>query len=192
MELMEVRDGLRTVQFKGEKLSESDTEKQLPAGASWPDDIDPKDWKSHLRWIRMELFAVAPDPAIGLPDGGYFYHIERQTVCYHVHQPSCGWKGVPKLAGSIKDTDLLPCPLCRPPMLWDPDPEDPDYVLLLVDPMLTVDVEPVRHDLIREATAEGLVYKVESPKLTQPAALLLEIARERDPAIAAVFRTSRA
>lgn len=192
--MLEVRDGLWTVQFKGTLMAQTDTEKQLPFGMSWYD-VEPKDIKSYLRWVEMDIHYVEAGQEgddIRLPEGGYFYHVVHHTVCYHTHPPGCAWRGVPKAASTI-DFDLLPCRECSPPMVWEQWPADPEDPELLCDESLLVDVEPVRHDLFREATAEGLVRRVEGRWLTMPASLLLEIAMQHELGadIAAVFRNKR-
>jgi hypothetical protein len=188
MTMLEVRDALWTVEFKGERVARTDTEKRLPRNLAW-EDVDPKDVRSYLRWVEMEIFSVEPgqdDEQVGLPLGGYFYHVVHHTVCYHTSPPDCGWKGVPFTAGSA-DADLLPCRECNPPMLYDPNSPDLADPVLLTAPDLVVDVEPVRHDLYRLATPRELVARIKGKWLTMPASMLLEIARKNDPAINAVF-----
>jgi hypothetical protein len=194
----EVRDGMWTVEFKGELIASHTTELRhsadqvLPPGVDWSD-VSPDDAKSYLRWVEMELYRVEPDQEdelIRLPDGGYFYHVAHQTVCYHRHDAPHRFQGVPKLAGSTQ-IDLLPCKECDPPLLWDPQPEDPDDPQLLCDPQLSVDVEPVRHELFRAETPRAIVEKVHGRRVTVPAQHLLEKARNNDPQIRAVFARPR-
>ena len=195
----QVRDGMFTVEFKGELIAEHDTFLKLPPEVNW-DEISVSDAKSYLRWVEMELYRVAPgqeddpdkDPGeqIRLPDGGYIYHIGRQTICYHRHEAPHRYQGVPKLAGST-DTQLLPCRECQPPLIWDPWPEDADHVQLLCDPKLVVDVEPVRHETFRDETIRGIIGKIHGKFLTVPANLLLEKAVDADPQVRAVFARPR-
>ena len=188
----ETRDGMWTFEFKGRLIADHTTELKPPRDPDWNwDDVSFDDARSYLRWVEMELYQVEPGQAddedrIRLPDGGYFYHVAHQTVCYHKHLAPHRFQGVPRLAGST-DIDLLPCKECNPPLLWDPHPDDPENPQLLCDPQLWVDVEPVRHELFRAETPRGIADKIHGKRLTVPAQHLLEKATSADPAFRAVF-----
>jgi hypothetical protein len=198
--LHEVRDGLWPVQFHGTQLAVSTTERKMPEGRSWRT-LTAWEKKAVGRWVEMELYLVdagQPDPLgrIGLPDGGYLYHVIGQSLIYHTAGSACN-AGVPAQAGNT-EIDVLPCWNCRPapPLLWDwPGPDrDPDgkRASLLVPPAMTVDLESPRHTLKRAVTAPDLVRLVIDRQLSTPAQRLLEMAQEQDTRIAEVFSTPAA
>jgi hypothetical protein len=193
--LHEVKDGLWPVRFEGTQLAVSTTERKMPDGKTWRQ-LTPWEKKAVGRWVEMELYAVPggqddPDGRIGLPDGGYLYHIIGQSLIYHAPGSACN-QGVPVHAGNT-EIDVLPCWNCRPapPLLWDwPGPEsDPDgkKAALLVPTASSVDLESPRHTLKRAVHAPDLVRLVIDKQLSTPAQRLLEIAQEQDERIAAVF-----
>jgi hypothetical protein len=188
MATLEVMSGMWTVEFEGTKVAGSDSKKTMPPGLVWSN-VDPRDARSYLRWVEMALYKVAPGQDgehIELPDGGYFYTVVHQTVCYHRHPSPCDYKGVPKERKTLADLTVLPCPECRPLPVWEPDPED-DTMEVIADPDGLAELEPVRYELYRDETPLAAVRRVTGKRLTVPAGLLLEIARQNDPAIRAVF-----
>lgn len=198
--LHEVRDGLWPVRFEGFKFPPSTTERKMPDGKKWRD-LTPWEKRAVGRWVEMELYIVEPgqdDPEgrIGLPDGGYLYHIVGQSLIYHARGSLCN-AGLPTTAGNT-EIDVLPCWNCRPAplLLWDwPGPEaDPDgkRASLLVPPSTVVELESPRHTLKRAATARELVKIVIDRQLSTPAQRLLEMAQELDPRIAEVFSSPAA
>lgn len=189
----EVMDGLWPVTFEGTQLAAAATERDMPPGAHW-EDLDEYTKKAVSRWVRMALYKVEPgqdDPMgrIRLPGGGYFFHIVGESLIYHVQDSACN-AGVPVRANGT-GPDVLPCWKCRPPMLWKWDPyADPDAdraALMVPDGDMIVDLESPRHTLRRSETAAGIVERVIDKRMSSPAQRLLEIAREKDPDIEAVF-----
>lgn len=195
-----VRDGLWPVHFQGTQLAVSTTERKLPEGRTWRS-LSVWEKKAVSRWVEMELYLVdpgQPDPIgrIGLPDGGYLYHVIGQSLVYHSLTSSCN-AGVPVQAGNT-EIDVLPCWDCRPalPLLWDwaGADRDPDgkRASLLVPPDMSVSLESPRHTLKRAVTASDLVRLVIDRQLSTPAQRLLEIAQEQDGRIAEVFSSPAA
>jgi hypothetical protein len=191
----EVRDGMWTVRFRGVQLSVSTTERKMPDGRSWAS-LSAWDKKAIGRWVEMELYTVEPgqddpDGRIGLPDGGYLYHIIGQSLIYHTTGSACN-SGVPVIAGKT-EIDVLPCWNCRPapPLLWDwaGAERDPDgkRASLLVPETYSVDLESPRHTVKRAVLAPEIVRLVIDKQLSTPAQRLLEVAQERDQNIAEVF-----
>jgi hypothetical protein len=92
--MLEVRDGLKPVQFEGTLLARVRTE-------------TPR----RPRWVEFELYCSEPNKS--LPNGGYLIHIIGQSVVYHRHESACN-TGVPHRAADLPD-DAEPCDVCRPP-----------------------------------------------------------------------------
>lgn len=186
----EVIDGLRVVAFTGREIASASTQRQMPEGRTW-NTLSAFEKKTLSRWVEMELYVVDagqddPGDLIRLPGGGYFFHVIGQSLLYHAHNSVCN-NGVPVRA-SETEVDVVPCPDCRPPLLWDwHEPQDPEDAVLLTEPGLEVDVETPRNSLRRAETALGIIRDVEGKQLSTPAQKLLEIAMRNDPEIRKVY-----
>lgn len=190
MTMHEVRHGLRAVTFDGNKIGESSTEKILQPTDNW-DQMSPRAKQLFLRWSEFTLYTVPPGQEGDLlpTDGGYLYHVVGQSLCYHVHQGGCN-SGVKKRAG---DTSIyvLPCYVCRPPLLWSwLNEDDDDDTRALVDPDMLVDMESPTHSVYTSSTAAGIAKIIERGRLSLPAQRLLEDAIQNDPGIAAVYASA--
>jgi hypothetical protein len=84
--------------------------------------------------------------------------------------------------------EVLPCTVCRPDLIWSWRPGQPDAAaVLLADGDLMVDLESPWPQVHRAPTPRGIVREIEGHRLSLPAKRILELAKQADPAIAAVY-----
>lgn len=189
MTALEVREGMYTLTFEGTLIGSSDSERKPPKAVrtAW-DTVNPKDAKGYLQWVEMALYAVEPGQDERIPEGGYYYSVIHNSVRYHRDGSYCpdNMKGFPSRAADT-DFDLLPCPACKPPMLWDPAAGEHELPRLLCDPDLTVRCEAPRYELYADPSPHGVTRKIIGNWLTVPAQYMLEEARRKDPKIDAAL-----
>jgi hypothetical protein len=189
MALHEVRDGRRTIRFEGVKLGWA-SNRTIPTEEDIVnlEHLSPQRRKYILGWTELHLYRVDPGQggSTGLDEGGYFYQTVGESRCYH-RMDGC-LKGSPYTARETTD-EALPCPVCKPPRLWEwvPVGGSDEELRLTADPGLEVRLEIPLHKLYRAVTAHEVTEKIERDELSAPANRLLDEAQRNDPAIAAVY-----